>query len=89
MHVHARYNRDVRTTIEMKPEHRARLLELAAVRGDKGFSGVVADALEMYLEGHHERTNAIRNAVALKGSMKETEAADLLSQTRKIRAGWR
>ena len=28
----------MRTTIEMKPEHRAKLLELAAHRGAKGFS---------------------------------------------------
>src|ERR1035437_6874271 len=51
MHVHACIdNGSVRTTIEMKPEHRARILELAANRGEKGFSTVVADALELYLE---------------------------------------
>ena len=31
----------MRTTIEMKPEHRARVLELAASRGEKGFSTVL------------------------------------------------
>jgi hypothetical protein len=40
----------MRTTIEMKPEHRARILELAEQRGEKGFSTVVAEALELYLE---------------------------------------
>jgi hypothetical protein len=39
----------MRTTIEIKPEHRARILELAATRGDKGFSTVVAEALELCL----------------------------------------
>ena len=28
----------MRTTIELKPEHRAKLLELAARRGEKGFT---------------------------------------------------
>jgi predicted transcriptional regulator len=79
----------MRTTIEMKPEHRARILELAANRGEKGFSTVIAEALELYLADQERRTNAIQGAVALKGSMSETEAADLLSQTRKIRANWR
>ncbi|MGA3204471.1 MAG: hypothetical protein ABSF12_18420 [Bryobacteraceae bacterium] len=79
----------MRTTIEMKPEHRARILELAANRGEKGFSTVIAEALEMYLADQERRTNAIQNAVALKGSMSETEAADLLAQTRRIRANWR
>jgi hypothetical protein len=36
----------MRTTIEMKPEHRAKLLELAAHRGAKGFSQLVSEALE-------------------------------------------
>jgi len=39
----------MRTAIEMRPEHRARTLELAANRGEKGFSAVVAEALDFYL----------------------------------------
>jgi predicted transcriptional regulator len=79
----------MRTTIEMKPEHRSRLLELAARRGEKGFSAVVAEALDLYLEGQKGQTTAIRRALSLKGSMSETEAAGLLDQTRRIRADWR
>ena len=79
----------MRTTIEMKPEHRARILELAANRGEKGFSNVVAEALELYLEAESGRANAIQGALALKGSMRETEAAGLMARTRKIRADWR
>jgi predicted transcriptional regulator len=79
----------MRTTIEMKPEHRARVLELAATRGEKGFSNVVAEALELYLEAQEGRTNAVRAALAVKGSMSEAEAGELLAQTRKIRANWR
>jgi hypothetical protein len=79
----------MRTTIEIKPEHRARFLELATSRGEKGFSGVVAEALELYLADRKSRTKAIRNALALKGSMSETETAGLLTQTRRIRANWR
>ena len=79
----------MRTTIEMKPEHRARILELAATRGEKGFSTVVAEALELYLEGGSDRKNAIRSALALKGSMRKTEAAGLLTRTGRIRADWR
>jgi predicted transcriptional regulator len=75
----------MRTTIEMKPEHRARVLELAAQRGEKGFSTVVAEALELYLETQEGRADAVRSALALKGSMSETEAAALLTQTRKLR----
>jgi hypothetical protein len=79
----------MRTTIEMNPEHRSRILELAASRGEKGFSAVVAEALDLYLDAGNGRTNAVRAALALKGSMRETEAADLLVRTCHIRANWR
>ena len=79
----------MRTTIEMKPEHRARVLELAANRGEKGFSTVVAEALEQYLDAQNRRADAIQSALALKGCMRETEAEGLLIRTRKIRANWR
>ena len=74
MHVTIEY---MRTTIEMKPEHRARLLALAAERGEKGFSSVVADALDLFLESQISRQDAIRGALALRGSLRETEAAGL------------
>jgi len=79
----------MRTTIEMKPEHRAKVLKLAAHRGEKGFSTVVAEALELYLEAESERTKAIERALALKGSMSETDADALSTETRKLRANWR
>jgi predicted transcriptional regulator len=79
----------MRTTIEMKPEHRARLLELAAKRGEKGFSTVVAEALDLYLAEQQHRAKTIEDALALKGSMSPKEAASLTAQTRTIRANWR
>ena len=82
-------NRSMRTTIEMKPEHRARILELAASRGEKGFSIVVGEALEVYLEAQSGRANAIESALALKGSMREREAVGLLTRTQGILANWR
>ena len=79
----------MRTTIEIKPEHRARVIELAATRGEKGFSNVVAEALEFYLETQSSRAGAIKAALAVKGSMSAEDAGALLAQTRKIRANWR
>ncbi len=89
MHMHACDNENVRTIIEMKPEHRSRVLELAGSRGEKGFSTVVAEALELYLEAEKDRTNAIRNALALRGSINQAEATAILAKTRKIRTTWR
>lgn len=73
----------------MKPEHRARILELAANRGEKGFSAVVAEALELYLQTQSKRKDAIEKALTLKGSMGEAEAGELLTRTKSIRLNWR
>ena len=41
----------MRTTVEMKPEHRSALLALAARRGEKGFSNLLAEAIDEFLQG--------------------------------------
>lgn len=48
-----------------------------------------AEALELYLETQKRRTNAIKHALAFKGSLNGAEAADLAAKTRKIWANWR
>lgn len=79
----------MRTTIEMKPTHRAKVVEMAAIRGETGFSSIVADALDLYLEAQKERTEAIRKALALKSSFSDEEAGELRLKTREIRDNWR
>jgi hypothetical protein len=75
----------VRVTVEMMPEHRARLLELATARSERGISVVVADAIELCLKVQGNRVAAIRNAVKLKGSVGEKDATELRARTRAIR----
>jgi hypothetical protein len=72
MHVHVQSVPEgllMRTTIEMKPEHRAKLLELAAHRGAKGFSQLVSEALEAYLRAEADREAQRKRAVLLKGAI--------------------
>jgi hypothetical protein len=65
------------TTIEMKPEHRAKLLELAAHRGAKGFSALVSEAFEAYLRAEAVREAQRKRAVLLKGTIPASEAKSL------------
>jgi hypothetical protein len=88
MHVHA-YHRFMRTTIEIKPEHRARLLELAARRGEKGFSKLVEEALEAYFRSQSEGDPARARAEALKGALRAEEADALRETVRELRESWR
>jgi hypothetical protein len=79
----------MRTTVEMKTEHRSALLALAARRGEKGFSTVLAEAIEAYLGGERERARRRDVFLSLKGSLSEEEGEELRAATRAIRENWR
>ncbi len=79
----------MRTTIELKDEHRARLLEMAARRGEKGFSALINDAVEMYLEAEDAGEARRRAALALRGRLGGREAAGLRAATAALRESWR
>ena len=79
----------MRTTIEISDENRSKLLELAARRGEKGFSHLVDEAVTRYLGGLEEREKAKKKAIALKGSLLASEADALRENTKKIRGSWR
>jgi metal-responsive CopG/Arc/MetJ family transcriptional regulator len=92
MHVHVPSTGEgllTRTTIEMKPEHRAKLLELAAHRGTKGFSELVSEALEAYLRAEADREAQRKRAVLLKGAMPSPEAKSLREAAEVLRRSWR
>ena len=80
----------MRTTIELRPEHRARLLELAARRGEKGFSSVIGEALDLFLrEGGPRREHLLAEAVKQRGSFSRSEAARLRQEAGALRRSWR
>jgi hypothetical protein len=79
----------MRTTIEMSAEHRARLLALAARRGTKGFSALVAEAVEAYLRAEGDREAQRKRAALLKGSLSERDAGALREATEALRRSWR
>jgi predicted transcriptional regulator len=79
----------MRTTIEISPEHRARLLELAARRGQKGFSALIEEALELYLTQDAARAARARRALALRGTLTSRDAAQLRAASDSWREHWR
>ncbi len=84
MHMHVQ-EIGMRTTIEMSDDVRARLLEIAARRGIKGFSHLVQDALEGYLAGLDSENERVRRAVLLKGSFREKDANNMRIAIRVLR----
>ncbi len=79
----------MRTTVEIKPEYRSALLALAARRGEKGFSGVLEEAIESFLEGGAEREHRLQKFLSVGGSLSKEEAAELRRATAGIRESWR
>jgi metal-responsive CopG/Arc/MetJ family transcriptional regulator len=79
----------MRTTVEMKPQHRSALLALAARRGEKGFSSVLAEAIEEYLDEERTRVLRRKELVSLAGSLSAEEAKSLRSTATSLRENWR
>lgn len=79
----------MRTTIEISNEHRAQLMELAARRGEKGFSSLVAEALSQYLMGLNNRVQLREKALATRGSLSEDDADAIRDVVKSIRESWR
>jgi predicted transcriptional regulator len=72
----------MRTTIDLRDDHRARLLEIAAGRGHRGISAVVAEAIEAYIETLPKKEERRKIALDLRGSLTEEEGEELRRATR-------
>jgi len=79
----------MRTTIELSDEHRAKFLALAARRGLKGISDLVAEAIESYLELFPREVAKRQAALQLRGSLTKEEAEELRKSTSLLRQSGR
>ncbi|GMR22980.1 MAG: hypothetical protein BMS9Abin37_1366 [Acidobacteriota bacterium] len=79
----------MRTTIEIPDEQRAKLLELAARRGEKGFSKLVQEALELYLDEIAARERRVSEALSTIGSLDDDDANELRESVCQVRERWR
>jgi hypothetical protein len=77
----------MRTTIDIPPELRKKLVEEAAARNLRGFSSLIVEALRLYFG----RTNASRESVIekLKGSMSREQLEEERTRLREVRDNWR
>ena len=79
----------MRTTIELTDEQRAKLLELAAQRGIKGFSPLIREAVDRYLAEQAGRLERVKAAQAVLGSFGEEATRSLEEAMRESRSTWR
>ena len=79
----------MRTTVELSDQHRARLLELAAERGEKGFSRILQEAVERYLLEQRSNRDRVSQALKVRGSLGKAAADALEESVRVSRSHWR
>jgi hypothetical protein len=79
----------MRTTVEIDDAQRAELLELAAQRGERGFSSLIREALDLYIRQHRAGREAVAQALELEGSFSEDEVDALEASVRPLRESWR
>lgn len=76
-------------TLEISDEIWARLLEMAARRGERGLSALVEEALERYLAEEERRRQGSEPARAVLGALDDEEADALEEAVRALRKHWR
>jgi len=79
----------MRTTIEMNNRHRAALLKMAGERGEKGFSKLVEEALQEYLENSRRKKSMTNAALSIFGTFSGKGAEKLEKNYRFLRKSWR
>jgi metal-responsive CopG/Arc/MetJ family transcriptional regulator len=79
----------MRTTVELTEDQRAELLKIAAQRGMKGFSQLVQEAVNAYLDSQASRQERIHAALKLRGVLKGKGSDEFEERTKAIRENWR
>lgn len=81
----------MRTTVEITDAQRAKLLQLAASRGQKGFSTLVQEAIDLYLRMQTEssRRARVKAALSVLGTFADKDVHALTEATRALRKSWR
>jgi hypothetical protein len=79
----------MRTTIELRDDQRARLLEIAARRGEKGFSRLVQEAVDHFLEEEARRDRSVEDALSVLGTLPPARADEIREAARNLRENWR
>jgi metal-responsive CopG/Arc/MetJ family transcriptional regulator len=79
----------MRTTVELTETQRAELLRLAAQRGMKGFSQLVQEAVDSYLDAQASRASLLDAAIAMKGALAGKAADEFEARAQAIRETWR
>ncbi len=79
----------MRTTVEIPDQLRAALLAISAKRGLRGFSKIIEEALEQYVQSMASRDRDLAGLLKLKGTWSDEEAQDARKSIQEVRRNWK
>ena len=79
----------MRTTIEVSDKHRSILLALAAQKGLRGYSGIIKEALDYYIEHQSKTAEKKSEILKMEKTWKAEEAEAIRSNLAELRENWK
>ena len=78
----------MRTTVEISDKHRSILLSLSAQKGLRGYSRIIEDAIDYYIEHRLKAVEKKRDILKMKGAWKGQEPREIRSRLAELRENW-
>ena len=79
----------MRTTIELSNEHRSSLHSIAARRGLRGYSKLIQEAVDLYIQRMTAKEDTSEHLLAMRGTWNSQEAREFRRKLKEIRKNWK
>ena len=79
----------MRTTIELSNDHRSSLHSLAARRGLRGYSKLIQEAVDLYIQEMTAKEVNAKHLLRMRGTWNKEDARKFQKKLREIRRNWK
>ena len=79
----------MRTTIELSNDHRSSLHSLAARRGLRGYSKLIQEAVDLYIQEMTAKERNTEQLLKMRGTWNKEEARNFQNKLREVRRNWK
>jgi len=79
----------MRTTIELSTDHRSSLHSLAARRGLRGYSKLIQEAVDLYIQDMTAKEGNTKLLLKMRGTWNKHDANTFSKKLRGIRRNWK
>jgi len=79
----------MRTTIELSNDHRSSLHSLAARRGLRGYSKLIQEAVDLYIQEKRAKEDNAKTLLQMRGTWNKEDVRRFQRKLREIRRNWK